>query len=189
MTLAAGSNWVTAKATWDTASLSQDYHEITVTATDNVGSFQIQDKVKVSADPALPITIKDLQDHLRVYQGHYVTIQGTIEQSQFNMPPLVPVGAGGARIADSTGTALIYAGECYSPALPPVTQGNTIKVRVIPMRFTWAFMTSKEDREGTFDKFALQESMGMIPLGQKEDDNGTKVARWFLRLASSTDVL
>jgi hypothetical protein len=187
MTLATGAKWVTAKATWDTAALSQDYHKITVTATDNAGSFQTEIEVKVSADPTQPITIVDLQEHLRVYQGHYVTIQGVVDQSQFNMPPLVPVGAGGARFSDDgTTKALIYAGECYSPALPSVPLGATIKVKVIPMRFTWAFMTSTLDREGTFNLFTMQE--GMVPAGQKEDVDGTKVARWFMRLVTADGI-
>jgi hypothetical protein len=187
MTLATGSKWITASVSWDTGSLTQDYHTVTVTATDNIGSFQIAEEVKVSADPALPISIKDLQDHLRTYQGHYVTIQGVVDQSQFNMPPLVPVGAGGARFSDDgTTKALIYAGECYSPALTSVPLGSTIKVKVIPMRFTWAFMTSTLDREGTFNLFTMQENM--VPAGQKEDVNGTKVARWFMRLVSAGDI-
>jgi hypothetical protein len=185
MTLATGSKWVTAKATWATGALSQDYHKITVTATDDAGSFQTETEVKVSSVTLL--TIKDLQDHLRVYQGHYVTIQGVVDQSQFNMPPLVPVGAGGARFSDDgTTKALIYAGECYSPALTSVPLGSTIKVKVIPMRFTWAFMTSTEDREGTFDMMKMQE--GMVPEAQKENDNGTKVARWFMRLVTADGI-
>ena len=95
MTLATGSKWVTAKATWDTGALSQDYHKITVTATDNAGSFQTETEVKVSTETLL--TIKDLQDHLRVYQGHYVTIQGTVETAMFNTS-FAPAGAGGAVI-------------------------------------------------------------------------------------------
>jgi hypothetical protein len=186
MTLATGAKWVTAKATWDTGALSQDYHKITVTTTDNTGvSFQDEADVKVSTETIL--TIKDLQDHLRVYQGHYVTIKGTVEMAMFNTG-FAPVGAGGALIVDSTGKALIYAGECYSPALPTVDKDSTIQVRVIPMRFTWDFMTTTVDREGTFDQFAVQETMGMIPAGQKEDVNGIKVARWFMRLVTADGI-
>jgi hypothetical protein len=185
MTLSSGAKWITARATWDTTALSEDYHKITVAATDNVASFQVDEEVKVSDETIL--TVKDLQDHLRVYQGHYVTIQGTVEMAMFNTG-FAPAGAGGALIVDSTGTALLYAGECYSPPLPTIDKGGTIQVRVIPMRFTWAFMTTTEDREGTYDQFAMQESMGMIPDGQKEDDNGTKVARWFMRVMTADDI-
>ena len=186
MTLATGSKWVTARATWDTGALSQDYHKITVTGTDSAGSFQTENEVKVSADPALPITIKDLQDHLRTYQGHYVTIQGTVDTALFNTS-FAPLGAGGAVFHDATGSALIYAGECYNPALPSIAQNDTIKVRVIPMRFTWAFMDSSEDREGTFDMMKAQE--GMVPEAQKEDDaSGGHVARWFMRLVTADGI-
>jgi len=184
MTLATGSKWVTAKATWDTGALSQDYHKITVTATDNAGSFQTETEVKVSTETTL--TIKDLQDHLRVYQGYYVTIQGVTDQAMFNTP-MVPQGSGGARFNDGTGSALIYAGECYSPALPSIAVGDTIKVKVIPMRFTWAFIGATEDREGTFDMMKLQENM--IPEAQKEDDaSGNHVARWFMRLVTADGI-
>ena len=188
MTLATGSKWVTARATWDTGVLSQDYHKITVTGTDSAGSFQAENEVKVSADPTLPITIKDLQDHLRTYQGHYVTITGVVDQAQFNMPGLVPAGAGGARFSDDgTNKALIYAGECYAPALPSIAVGDTIRVKVIPMRFTWAFIDSQEDREGTFDMMKLQENM--VPEAQREDDgSGNHVARWFMRLVTADGI-
>jgi hypothetical protein len=185
MTVVPGTKWVTATASWNTASLSQDYHKIVVTATDSAGSFQTETEVKVSTETTL--TIEDLQDHLRTYQGHYVTIKGTVEMAMFNTG-VAPVGAGGAVIVDSTGKALIYAGECYNPPLPTVEKDSTIQVKVIPMRFTWAFMTTTLDREGTFDQFAVQESLGMIPAGQKEDVNGTKVARWFMRLVTAKGI-
>jgi hypothetical protein len=185
MTLTAGAKWVTAKATWDTASLSQDYHKVTVAATGSAGASQIEDEVKVSADPTQPVTAQELHDHLGTYQGHYVTVQGTVEMAMFNTG-FAPEGAGGAVIVDSTGKILIYAGECYNPALPTIDQDDTIKVKVIPMRFTWAFMTCSEDREGTFDQFTLQETM--VPAGQKEDVGGTKVARWYMRLVRASDI-
>jgi hypothetical protein len=110
-----------------------------------------------------------------------------VELAMFNTG-LAPVGAGGAVIVDSTAKALIYAGECYNPPLPTVEKDSTIQVRVIPMRFTWDFMTTTVDREGTFDQFAVQETMGMIPAGQKEDVNGVKVARWFMRLVTADGI-
>ena len=185
MTLTTGAKWVTAKATWDTGSLSQGYHDITVTAAGSGGTSQVKDEVKVSADPSQPITATELDLHLRTYQGHYVTVQGVVELALFNTS-FAPEGSGGAVITDATGKILIYAGQCYSPALPAVAQGNTIKVRVIPVRFSWAFMTSAEDREGTFDLFTQQE--GMTPAGQKEDVGGTKVARWYMRVVRSSDI-
>jgi len=55
------------------------------------------------------------------------------------------------------------------------------------MRFTWAFMTSTEDREGTFDMFTMQE--GMVPEAQREDDaSGNHVARWFMRLVTADGI-
>jgi hypothetical protein len=187
MTPTTGANWVTANGSWDTGSLSQDYHTITVTATDNTGSFQAEVIVKVSTETTL--TIKDLQDHLPVYQGHYVTIRGTVETAMFGTS-FAPPGAGGAvirELTDPTRKALIYAGECYSPALPTLATGSDVEMKVIPMLFTWAFMTSTEDREGTFDMFTMQE--GMVPEAQKVDDaSGNHVARWFMRLVTADGI-
>ena len=185
MTLTTGSKWVTAKATLDTSALSQDYHKITLTATDNAGSFQTDADVKASADPTQPITAKDLQDHRAVYQGHYVTIQGTVDMAVFGTS-FAPPGAGGALIHDASASALIYAGECYYPALPSLSQNSTIKVRVIPMRFVWAFLVSTDKLEGGFGQFTLQENM--VPAGQKEDNGDTKVARWYMRLVTAGDI-
>ncbi len=185
MTLTAGAKWVTATAAWDTGPLSQGYHKITVSATGSAGASQIEDEVKVSADPTQPITAQELQGHLRTYQGHYVTVQGTVEMAML-ATPLAPAGAGGAVIVDSTGKVLIYAGECHNPALTPVETNSTVRVRVIPLRFTWAFMSCQQDREGTYNQFTLQE--GFTPAGQKEDDGGTKVARWYMRVVTASDI-
>lgn len=185
MTLTTGAKWITATATWDTGSLSQDYHKITVSATGSAGASQIEDEVKVSADPTQPITALELHEHLRTYQGHYVTLQGTVEMALFSTA-FAPEGSGGAVIVDSTGKVLIYAGGCYNPALPAVEQNSTLRVRVVPVRFTWSFMTSAVDREGTYNQFTQQE--GFTPAGQKEDDGGTKVARWYMRLVIASDM-
>jgi hypothetical protein len=180
MAVTNGQKWATARVAWDTSALS-DYHSITVTAADGAGSFQAQATVKVSTETTL--TIKDLQDHFRVYQGHYVTIQGVTDQAMFYPNIGVPAGSGGARFNDGTGTALIYAGECHSPALPSVNLGNTIRVKVIPMRFTWAFIDSPLDREGTFGMMKMQDNM--LPQAQKEDADGTRMARWYLRVVTA----
>ncbi|MDM7999621.1 MAG: metallophosphoesterase [Dehalococcoidia bacterium] len=184
MTLTAGAKWVTAKAAWDTASVPEGYHQITIAATGGSGTFEIEEEVKVSTETTL--TAADLQAHLRTYQGHYVTVQGTVEMAMFD-PAFVPEGAGGAVLVDSTGKVLIYAGQCYNPALPTVATGSTIRVKVVPMRFTWGFMTSSQDREGTFDQFTAQESF--VPAGQKEDSGGTKVARWYMRVVRASDIV
>jgi hypothetical protein len=183
MTLTTGAKWVTASATWDTSAVSPGYHKITIAATGSAGASQVEEEVKVGTDTTL--TAAELHAHLRTYQGHYVTVQGTVEVALFNTG-FAPEGAGGAVMVDATGKVLIYAGECYNPALPSIAQGSTIRVKVIPMRFTWAFMTSSEDREGTFDMFTMQETM--VPAGQKEDSGGTKVARWYMRLVRASDI-
>ncbi len=184
MTVSAGPGWATARAMWDAGSLSPDYHQIVVTAGGPAG-FAVQETVKVSADPSAPIAIKDLQDHLEVYQGHYVTIQGVTDRVMLNAPG-IPAGSGGTRFSDGTGTALAYVGECYSPALPSVALGSTVRVRVIPMRWSWVFLDAAVDLEGTYGMMKMQE--GIIPDAQKVNDGETKVARWMFRLVVAGDI-
>lgn len=184
MTVSAGPGWATARATWDTGSLSPGYHQITVTADGSAG-FQVQETVKVTTDPGTPIAIRDLEDHLEVYQGHYVTIQGVTDQVMLNSA-FTPAGSGGARLNDGTGTALTYVGECYSPALPSVAVGSSITVRVVPMRWSWAFIEAPVDLEGTYGLMKMQE--GMIPDAQKVNDGDTKVARWMFRVVAAGDI-
>ncbi len=182
--LARGPEWATARISWDTSALS-GYHTITVTAAAGGVSFQAQETVKVSAETVL--TIKDLQDHLPIYQGHRVIIQGVTDQALFYPNIGVPAGSGGARFSDGTGTALIYAEDCYLPGFPEVAAGDTVRVRVIPMRFAWAFLDSSRDTEGASGMVKTQGDE--LPQAQKEEDGGGGImARWYLRLATAGDI-
>lgn len=150
----------------------------------SAGSFQSRGTVKVSTSAVL--TIEDLQSHLPVYQGHCVTIQGTTDQAMFYPDIGLPAGSGGARFDDGAGRVLIYAAECYTLALPEVNLGDTIRVKVIPMRFTWGFITSSLDREGTFGMMKMQD--GMLPDARQEAAGGPGEARWFLRVVTAADI-
>jgi hypothetical protein len=59
--------WSMASSLWDTASVTQDYHAITITATDAAGTFSRDIEVKVSADERVPIA--DLYSHFAAFQG------------------------------------------------------------------------------------------------------------------------
>jgi len=179
-----GRPWADASATWDTASVASGYHKITVTASDSAGSFQKEMEVKVSPDTNL--TIDELLAHFDVYQGQYVTIQGTVAYALFG-PPTTDEGAGGMKLYDASGFAVAYAGECVSPALPTLAQGDVVQVKVIPVRFSLAFITATEDYEGTYPMMKLYESQ--LPDGQKEKDgSGNVIALRFLRLVSAGDL-
>lgn len=179
-----GRPWAEASAVWDTTSVATGYHKITVTASDSAGSFQEEKEVKVSGDTNL--TIDDLLAHFDVYQGQYVTIQGTVAYALFG-PPTTDEGAGGMKLYDATGFAVAYAGECISPALPSLAQGDVIQVKVIPVRFSWAFITATGNYEGNYRLMQLYESQ--LPDGQKETDgSGNMIAMRFLRLVSAGDL-
>jgi len=88
---------------------------------------------------------------------------------------------------DASGFAVAYAGECVSPALPSLAQGDVVQVKVIPVRFSLAFVTATEDYEGTYPMMKLYESQ--LPDGQKEKNgSGSVVALRFLRLVSAGDL-
>ena len=180
-----GRPWAKASATWDTASVAEGYHKITVTASDKAGSFPGEMEVKVSGDANL--TIDELLAHFEVYQGQYVTVQGTVAYALFG-PPTTDEGAGGMKLYDASGFfAVAYAGECKSPALPRLAQGDIVRVKVIPVRFSWAFVTTTNDYEGTYELMQLYGSQ--LPDGQKEKDgSGNMIAMRFLRLVSAGDL-
>ncbi len=91
------------------------------------------------------------------------------------MPPTTP------------SSAVVYAGECVSPALPSLAQGDVVEVKVIPVRFSWAFITATENYEGHYSLMQLYESQ--LPDGQKEKDgSGNMIAMRFLRLVSAGDL-
>ena len=179
-----GRPWADASANWDTASVASGYHKITVTASDSAGNFQKEMEVKVSGDTNL--TIDELLTHFEVYQGQYVTIQSTVAYALFG-PPTTDEGAGGMKLYDASGFAVAYAGECKSPALPSLAQGDVVQVKVIPVRFSWAFITAMEDYEGDYPLMQLYGSQ--LPDGQKEKDgSGNMIAMRFLRLVSAGDL-
>jgi len=179
-----GRPWADASANWDTASVASGYHKITVTASDSAGNFQKEMEVKVSGDTNL--TIDELLTHFEVYQGQYVTIQGTVAYALFG-PPTTDEGAGGMKLHDASGFAVAYAGECKSPALPSLAQGDVVQVKVIPVRFSWAFITATEDYEGDYPLMQVYGSQ--LPDGQKEkDSSGNMIAMRFLRLVSAGDL-
>ncbi len=188
MTVEAGTPWSTASAVWDTGLLAEGYYSITLTADDGVETFTREVSVKVSANQTVPI--KEMLQHFETYQGWYVTIEGTVMVAMFG-PPLAEEGAGGMKISDATGTLVVYTGECKSPPLPSLSVGTSVSVRVVPLRFSWAFITSADDpdHEGTFEQmesqlFLMSGVEGVV----EEDGDGNIVALRLMRLVSASDL-
>src|SRR4030042_265110 len=137
MTVEAGTPWSTASATWDTGALAQGFYTITLSANDGVETFTREVSIKVSRNQTVPIG--ELLQHFETYQGWSVTIEGTALVAMFG-PPLAEEGAGGMKGSEATGTVVVYTGECISPPLPSVRVGTTVRLRVVPLRLSWAFI-------------------------------------------------
>jgi hypothetical protein len=188
MTVEAGTPWATANATWDTDSLAEGFYSITLTADDGVETFSRQVSVKVSGDQTVPAG--ELLQHFETFQGWYVTVQGTAMVAMFG-PPLAEEGAGGMKVNDETGTVVVYAGECKSPALPDLKVGTSVEVTVVPLRFSWAFIEGADDpdHEGNFEEMESQLFLMSDVEGAVERDAGENIlALRLMRLVSAGDI-
>ncbi len=188
MTVEAGTPWSTASAIWDTGALAQGFYNITLTADDGVEIFTKEVSVKVSQNQTVPIG--ELLQHFETYQGWYVTIEGTALVAMFG-PPLAEEGAGGMKVSDATGTVVVYTGECISPPLPSVSVGTTVRLRVVPLRFSWAFIEGADDpdHEGTFEQMESQLFLMSDVEGAVEKDGSENIlALRLMRLVSAGDL-
>lgn len=177
--------WVTAAAMWDASELS-GYYPITITATGTAGSFQNSLEVKVSDSDSIPIG--ELITHFDTFRGHYVTVSGNVTMAIIG--GLAGAGNAGIRLIDEHGDDLVlYAGECKSPPLADVDVGDTVTVRVIPLQFSWAFITAEPDvdYEGTY--FMMKSYENMVPEWQlMRDAEENLTAMRLMRLVSASDI-
>ncbi len=193
MEVEAGEPWNTATALWDTTSVTQDYHTITIAATDAVGAFSRDVEVKVSADERVPIA--DFYSHFATYQGYYVALEGTVPFAAIGPSTTlgIPEGLGAFKLKDGEGDAnaiVIIAGECFSPSLSEhkYIQGNSIRVAAVPLRLTWDFLTSSTEYQQSYSM--VQQIISMLPADMLEKDASGKdiVAVRGLRLLSAGDL-
>jgi hypothetical protein len=122
--------------------VSEGYHTITVEAADGAGTFSEGVEVKVTEDETVPIS--ELVSHFDTYRGWFTTIEGTV-QFAASGPPVTAEGTGGIKLSDGTGEMIIFAGDCKSPALPSLSEGQTVQVKAVPLKFSWDFLTSTEE--------------------------------------------
>jgi|GEM_PF-961673 len=188
MTVGAGTPWSTASAVWDTAGLAQGFYTITFSANDGKETFTREVSVKVS--PSQTVPIGDLLQHFETFQGWRVTIEGTALVAMFG-PPLAEEGAGGMKVSDATGTVVVYTGECISPPLPSVSVGTSVRLTVVPLRFSWAFIEGADDpdHEGTFEQMESQLFLMSDVAGAVErDGSGNILALRLMRLVTAADL-
>jgi hypothetical protein len=193
MEVEAGEPWNTATALWDTTSVTQDYHTITIIGTDAAGALSRDIEVKVSADERVPIA--DLYSHFAAHQGYYVTLEGTVPFAAIGPSTVlgIPEGMGGFKLSDGPGDAnaiVIIAGECFSPPLPTQSkvQGESLRVMAVPLRLTWDFLTSSTEYQQSYSM--VQQIISMMPAYMLEKDVSGKniVAVRGMRLLSAGDL-
>jgi hypothetical protein len=181
MQVESGSTWATATAVWDSASVSEGYHTITIEATDGAAPFSEGVEVKVAEDETVPIS--ELVSHFDAYKGWFTTIQGTVQFAAAG-PPFTAEGTGGIKLSDGTGEMIIFAGDCKSPALPTLSEGQTIQVKAVPLKFSWDFLSSTEENYSLMADVAL-----LVPEELLErDGQGNIEAIKVMRLLSGADL-
>ena len=176
--------WSTAAATWDASTLS-GYHNITITATDTTGSFQKTIEVKASSSDSIPIS--ELIAHFDTFRGHYVTVSGDVTMAIIG--GLAGAGNAGMNLNQDGQDLVLYAGECKSPSFPAVGVGDTVTVKVIPVQFSWSFITAEPtvDYEANYSMMKSYETM--VPEWQLVRDSGDAiVAMRLMRLVSAVDL-
>jgi len=189
MTVENGQPWAVAAATWDTTSLSESYHQITLRATDSSGSFQKQVEVKVSDNET--VSVSELTSHLRTYQGSYVSLLGTAAVAMTGPSATlgIPEGMGLLLISDSKDMAVVIAGECFSPPLADYKPrlNDQVIVKVVPLRLTMDFLTSTREYDEYYSR--IQDYISYLPSSAKEKDaKGNWVAVWGARWLSADDL-
>jgi len=184
-------SWPVATATWDTTSLVEGYHQITFTATDSAGSFQKRVEIKVSATET--VSVSELTYHLRTYQGSYVSLTGTASVAMIGPSSTfgIPEGMGLLFISEGKDSAIVIAGDCFSPPLADykseVSNNDQVMVKVVPLRLSMDFLTSTREYDEYYSK--IQDCISYLPSSAKEKDaKGNLVAVWGARWLSADDL-
>lgn len=136
--------WSVVRASWDTASLTEGYHRLTLRASGAGGSFEEEFLFKKSA--AGTVSVTDLLGHREVFQGSYVPVEATL--GLMFLGPLrlgslsIPEGVGVALLTEGDDSLIVFAGEVISPPLTSlylrVHSGNRVIMKVVLLRLSVA---------------------------------------------------
>lgn len=190
MAIENGWPWDVSTALWDTTSLAEGYHRITFRVTDSAGDFEKQVEVKVSDTER--VSVSDLTSHWRVYQGAYVSLEGSASFSLIGPSATlgIPEGMALVLVSDGTDTAVVIAGECFSPPLSEVKlrlrNNDKLVVNIVPLRLSTGFLTSTKEYDEYYSQIAGKVSM--LPDSAKEGPKLNPVAVWGSRWLSSDDL-
>ncbi len=134
MKIEKGSLWDITTAIWDTTSIEEGYHTITIKARDQEELFSQQIEVKVSQSEIIPLG--ELAPHFKTYQGHLMNVQGRISFS-FKSEDNASGKEGILVIKDETGDAAILIGEYNALPLPACECNDLITATVLPIKYCW----------------------------------------------------
>ena len=140
MKIEKGSLWDVTTAIWDTTSVEEGYHTITIKARDQEELFSQQIEVKVSQSEIMPLG--ELVPHFETYQGHLMNVQGRISfslKSENSASEKKSIFV----IKDETGAAVILVGEYNALPLPAFERNDLITATVIPIEYLWKSIETK----------------------------------------------
>jgi len=144
MKIKKGGLWDITTAIWDTTSVEEGYHAITIKAKDQEELFSQQMEVKVCKDEIS--ALGEIIPHFNSYQGHIMKVKGKIkvalveelytsEKSTFINGALI--------VKDETGSGMILIGEYNTQCLPDLERGKIITAKVIPIKYLWKSIERK----------------------------------------------
>jgi len=140
MKIEKGGLWDITTAIWDTTSVEEGYHIITIKARDQEELFSQQIEVKVSQSEIMPLG--ELVSHFETYQGHLMNVQGRISFS-LKSENNTSEKKGIIVIKDETGAAVILIGEYNALPLPALECNDLITATVIPIEYLWKSIETK----------------------------------------------
>ena len=140
MKIEKGGLWDITTAIWDTTSVEEGYHTITIKAKDQEELFSQQIEVKVSQSEIMPLG--ELVPHFETYQGHLMNVQGKISFS-LKSENNTSEKKGIIVIKDETGAAVILIGEYNALPLPAFECNDLITATVIPIKYLWKSIERK----------------------------------------------
>ncbi len=194
VTLRQDGPWSVVAGSWDTASLGEGYHHLTLTLTDAAGTFQKRFDFKQSQSGTA--SLSDLTDHRDVFWGQYVPVEATVGlmlagPASFGSVS-VPPGVGFIFLTDGSDVLVVVAGEVFSPSLLTALArpGTAVIVKVVPLRLTMTQVINSAEWNAYYP--LITSYLNYIPASAREPVDAASitdlVAVWGARWLSADDL-
>ena len=181
MSIEAGELWDTATAVWDTTSVGQGYHTITIEATDGIGTFSTEKVFNVTEEERVPLG--DLLTHYDVYRGEYTNVMGDVSFAM-SFGPGTTASLTVIIIEDETGGILLLARDCINPPIPAAAEGDTVYARAIPIQYSVAYLETQPQ----FEQFLLYGEDFLPPSSFVYDGGSDPIALRVMTPVSAADI-